>query len=369
MQTDIANPTTHDFYSARAFHTFRGSDQLWIGYSYERRVVRNAGVGGTVLPEAGTDTHSFEHEINIGYSAVLSPRMLNQLRFLVGKADNRIDSITALPQIVVSGAFTGGGAQGSLHRTENHFDGTDILTVTRGKHDMKFAIDVPDISRRTFDDYTHEQGMYTFASLADYLASRPSLFVVQQGQSRITFWEKVVAGYMEDSFRTRPNLSVSAGVRYYFQNYFHNDPDNLAPRFSFAYAPSQRGRIVLRGGAGLFYDRSGPQPISDLLHYNGVTLQRFIVTPILSFPSPSTANPPTSLVRLDPATRIPSTLQYSFGVEDQLTRQSTLSATYVGSHGMHLFRSMDGNAPTGLNSPVGPDPTLGRSVCCNPRAT
>ncbi|GAA3767007.1 TonB-dependent receptor [Terriglobus aquaticus] len=361
VQTNVTNPTTHDFYSARAFHTFRGSDQLWIGYSYERRVVQNAGVGGTVLPEAGIDTHTFEHEINVGYSAVLSPRMLNQLRFLVGKADNRTDSITALPQTVVSGAFTGGGAQASLHRTENHFDGADVLTLTQGKHELKFGIDVPDISRRAYDDYTNAQGTYTFASLADYVAGRPSLFVVQQGQPRATFWEKVVAGYMEDTFRVRPNLSISAGLRYYFQNYFHDDPNNLAPRASFAYAPSTRGHIILRGGAGMFYDRSGPQPISDLLHYNGVTLRRYIVTPAAyPFPVTELQGLPTSVVRLDPATRIPSTLQYSFGVEDQLTRQSTLSATYVGTRGMHLFRSVDGNAPVGLNSIVRPNPTLGQ---------
>ncbi len=64
-------------------------------------------MGGTVLPEAGVDTHFFEHEINVGHTMMISPHMLNQLHFLVGKADNRTDSITDLPQTIVSGAFTG----------------------------------------------------------------------------------------------------------------------------------------------------------------------------------------------------------------------------------------------------------------------
>ena len=361
VQTSIVNPTTHDFYSMRGFHTFRGTDQFWIGYSYERRSVQNANAGGTVLPEAATNAHSFEHEINIGYTAVVSSRMVNQLRFLVGKADNRTDSVTRAAQTIVPGAFTGGGAQADLHRSENHFDGADVVTYSRGTQEIKFGIDVPDISRRAFDDNTNALGTYTFASLADYVAAKPSLYLVQQGQPRVTFWEKIVAGYVEDTVRLKKNLSVSAGVRYYFQNYFKDDVTNFAPRTSFAYAPSVRGHVILRGGAGIFYDRSGPQPISDLLHYDGVTLRRYLVSqPSYPFPAAALQVLPTSVVRLDTRVRIPSTLQYSFGIEDQLTKQSTLSATYVGARGMSLFRSVDANAPTAPLFATRPDPTLGQ---------
>ena len=360
-QTNVENPTTHDFYSGRAFHTFRGTDLFWLGYSYERRVVRNGGVGGTVLPEAGTDAHSFEHEINVGYTSVLSSRMVNQLRFLVGKADNRTDSITALPGIVVSGSFTGGGAQADLHRSENHFDGQDFITYSRGKHEVKFGIDVPDISRRAYDDNTNDLGTYTFANLAAYAAKTPSLYLVQQGQPRVTFWEKVVAGYVEDTYRARPNLSLSLGLRYYFQNYFHDDTNNLAPRFSFAYAPAARGRLILRGGAGLFYDRSGPQPISDLLHYNGSLLRRYVVSsPAYPYSAPSLGLLPVSEVVLDGRTRIPSTLQFSFGAEEQLTKKSTLSASWVSTRGMNLFRSIDSNAPIGPAYASRPNASLGQ---------
>ncbi len=361
VQTNVSNPTTHDFYSGRAFHTFRSTDLFWIGYSYERRVVRNAGVGGTVLPEAGTDAHSFEHEINVGYTSVLSPRMVNQLRFLVGKADNRTASITALPGIAVSGSFTGGGAQADLHRSEHHFDGADYITYSRGKHELKVGVDVPDISRRAYDDNTNAMGTYTFASLANYAAGAPSLYVVQRGQPRVTFWEKVVAGYAEDTYRLRPNLSLSAGVRYYFQNYFHNDKNNFAPRFSVAYAPAARGRLILRGGAGLFYDRSGPQPISDLLHYNGSSLRRYVVSsPTYPYPATPLAALPVSEVVLDSRTRIPSTLQFSFGAEEQLTKQSTFSASWVSTRGMNLFRSIDSNAPIGPAFASRPNALLGQ---------
>ena len=72
------------------------------------------------------------------------------------------------PQLVVSGAFTGGGAQADSRRTEYHFDGTDIVTYTSGKHEIKFGMDIPDISRRGYDDWRYRQGRYSFASLDDY---------------------------------------------------------------------------------------------------------------------------------------------------------------------------------------------------------
>jgi hypothetical protein len=180
----------------------------------------------------------------------------------------------------------------------------------------------------------------------------------------VAFLEKILCGFVEDNIRVRPNLSLYLGVRYYWQNYFHDDPDNFAPRVSFAYAPRPTSKIVIRGGAGLFYDRTGPSPIADLLHFNGVNLLRFIVgPPLVSYP----VNPldlsqiPVSVVTLDPRAHIPYTLQYSIGVERQVTAKSTFSAVYIGTRGIDVFRSIDANAPilTG-GGYVRPSPSLGQ---------
>jgi hypothetical protein len=362
IHENVPAPTRHFFGSGRIFHDFTNGDQFWIGYSYEQGSNDNVGVGGNVLPEAGTNTKFLEHEINVSYRHVFSTKWVNQLRFLVGHYDAPIRSLNENPQIVISGAFTGGGAQADSRRTEYHFDGTDIVTYVSGKHELNFGIDIPDISRRGMDDFTNFSGTYTFASLPDFQAGRPATFLVQRGQGHLVFLETLLSGFIEDTIRLKPNFSITVGTRYYWQNYFHDEPHNLAPRFGFAYAPTKNSKTVIRGGAGVFFDRTGPRPIADLLHFNGVNLQRFIVeNPTFPVTPAELSGVPTSEVVLDPRAKIPYTVQYSIGVERQVTEKSTFSATYVGSRGIDLYRSRDINAPPPPNFLARPDAALGQA--------
>jgi Carboxypeptidase regulatory-like domain len=368
INENVPQAMRHFFGSGRVFHDFNDKNHFWIGYSFEHQSNNNVGAGGNVLPEAATNTRFLEHEINVSYRHIFSPKWVNQLQFLVGHYDVPTFSLNENPQIVVSGFFTGGGAQADARRTEYHFDGTEFLTYVNGNHQLLFGVDIPDISRRGMDDFTNMAGTYTFASLADFQANKPGTFLIQKGNGHVVFLERVLSGFIEDTIRLKPNLSVSLGLRYYWQNYFHDDPNNLAPRFGFAWAPTKNSKTVVRGGAGVFYDRSGPRPIGDLLHFDGVNLLRFILSnpqnPPFLFSYPVTpaqlAGAPTSVVMLDPRLRIPYTVQYSMGIERQVTAKSTFSATYIGSRGIDLFRSRDINAPPPPNFVARPNPNLGQ---------
>jgi hypothetical protein len=366
IDQNVPSPERHFFGSFRAFHDFTSGDQFWIAYSYEYGKLKNQGVGGTVLQEAGYLSRTTESEINVSYRHIFSPHWVNQLRFLVGHNDEPNISNVQLPQIVVEGYFTGGGAQNDSKRTEAHFDGADIVGYTSHAHTLIFGVDVPDLSRRGADDSTFSQGVYTFADINAYNAKQPSAFKIQTGNGHLVFWERNVAGFIEDSIRLRPNFSVTVGLRYYYQNYFHDDTTNFAPRFSFAYAPTAKSKTIFRGGAGIFYDRSGPRPIADLLHFNGENLLRLLLPlqtgGIVPYPvvQADLAGVPTSVVQLDPRLRIPYIFQYSFGIERQVTAKSTFSATYVGSRGIDMFRSVDANAPLAPDYVARPNPSVGQ---------
>jgi hypothetical protein len=348
VRQNVPTPMTHLFGSGRIFQNFSDTHNAWIGYSYEERTIDNQGVGGTTLASAATTSRFQEHEINVGDTKVISPKWLNQLRFLVGHENAPITSDTIAPRIVVLDSFVSGGAQADSKRTEAHFDGTDTVTYTSGRSELKFGVDVPDLSRRGMDDFSNTLGTYTFASVADYQAGRPQTLLFQRGQGHLVFLEKTVAGFVEDTFRLRPNFSVTLGLRYYWQNFFHDDANNFAPRFGFAWSPDARRKTVVRGGGGVFYDRTGPRPIADLLHFDGSTLQQFLINdPVFNptCPSCNITNAPTNVVALAPQTTIPYTVQWSLGVERQITSKSSIGANWVSSRGIHSFRSLDVNAP------------------------
>jgi hypothetical protein len=64
-------------------------------------------------------------------------------------------------------------------------------------------------------------------------------------------------------------------------------------------------------------------------------------------------------VRLAPDVQIPQTVQYSVGLDHQLQKALTLSLTYTGARGYHLFRSRDVNAPPPPFYLLRPDPAYG----------
>ncbi len=346
IDENAPTPQRNTEFSGSVSHLFGQTQLISFRGLYTDRTIRNQGVGGFILPEAGADFQDREDLFYFNHRGLITPKLLNQFRMLVfGRQHTSTKSLDTGPRIVVQDAFTGGGAQADRLQTENHFTFTEVLSYTAGKHSIRTGINVPDISRRGLDDYTNFGGTYTFATLQDYLQHRPFSLVQQQGEGHLFFWEKVAGGFFQDEFRLRPNLQLTGGLRYDWQNYFH-DNNNVSPRFSFAYAPGRQHRTVIRGGSGMFYDRTGPGPIFDLLRYDGHRLLKsIIIDPSYPYVSIPGAAQPASVVRLDPTVKIPVTIQYGIGVETQLAKATTLTINYAGMRGMNLFRSRDVNAP------------------------
>ncbi len=322
----------------------------------------NRGVGGLTLAEAGANNHNQETEFIYTQNTILTSRLLHLTRVMYGQEHETTDSLSTAPRIVVLDSFTGGGAQADLLRTEHHGTLTDTLTWTPGKHTIKGGINIPDWSRRRYDDNTNFGGTFYFASLDDYRAQKPYVFTQQQGNGHVAFLEKVVGLFVQDEITVDKSLTLAIGLRYDWQNYFH-DNNNFAPRGSFAWAPTALGRSVIRGGAGFFHDRTGPGIISDLLHSQGGKLLRYnIIDP--GYPNPlgagqSLSAQPASVVQLSPDVQIPATLQFSVGIERPLTKKSTISATYIGLRGYNQFFSRDINAPLPPLYAARPDPSHG----------
>ncbi len=358
LRQNLPAPQRDTFLSAGITHFFSTGHTGLLRGSYRDSGTVNRGAGGFVLPEAAANTSDREDELTYNDNLTVSAHLLNQFRIMFGRQHTPTVSVTSGPAIVVAGSFVGGGAQADRLQTENHIALNEILSWQKGKHQIRTGINVPDISRRGLDDFTNFGGTYTFSTLADYQAQRPFSYVRQQGDGHVVFLETIVGGFFQDDYLLRPNLTLSAGIRYDWQNFFH-DNNNFSPRLSFAWAPGKSRRFVFRGGAGFFYDRSGAGPIFDLERYNGIRLRQVVLTDP-SYPDPGNIGiQPTAITRLDPHIRLPYLVQFSAGVERQLSKSTTLAATYWATRGVSLFRSRDVNAPPPPNYLVRPNPGIG----------
>ena len=329
-------------------HSLGARNTITLRATYSTESNRNEGVGGTTLPEVGSDSSDQEEQIVYGHRTIFSSHVVNQFRLLIGHDRQPTVSLTPGQRLTVPDAFTSGGAQRDSLETELHFTLNNTVTWTSGKHVVKAGLAIPEWSQRGLNDWTSREGVFSFSSLADYTAGRPYLFVQQQGDGRLSFMQKMVGAFAQDEFAVRPNLSLSFGVRYDWLS-FYGDSNNIVPRVSFAWSPRSDARTVIRGGMGMFYDRPEEGPIADVLRSSEGRLFRYVLTDP-GYPDPlanggALAAQPTSLVRFAPDLVIPFSLQFGVGVERQIVKGTTVAVNYTGSRGHQTFRSRDINAP------------------------
>src|SRR4029077_11739284 len=62
------------------------------------------------------------------------------------------------------------------------------------------------------------------------------------------------SAFAQDRWVVNKRLTIDAGLRFDRDGLARQN--NIAPRFSFLYLPLKNGTFVLRGGMGLFYDRT-----------------------------------------------------------------------------------------------------------------
>ncbi len=362
VSENAPTPVRETEFSIRLNRDIGKKNTFSIRYDVGNDSAMNNGIGGFNLPEVGANSTEREQQLFFTLRSIFSPRLINELTVRAGRDNNVTRSVQrGAPKLVVQDAFTGGGGQADRRSTENHVQINEIISWTHGKHFVRTGVNIPDISRRGLSDQTNFGGTFSFATLDDYLNNRPFLYTLNQGEGYLVFWQKEFGFFVQDTILARPNFSIASGLRYDKQNYL-GDNNNFAPRISFAYAPGAKNKTVLRGGGGIFYDRTGAGPMGDRLRFDGRRLRQVNLSNP-GYPDPfsfggTLANQPLSIVRFATDLRSPYTLQFNMGMEHQITKSLTASANYINTRGIKLFRSRDLNAPS-RPSLLRPDPTIG----------
>jgi hypothetical protein len=166
--------------------------------------------------------------------------------------------------------------------------------------------------------------------------------------------------YIQDDWKIRSNITFSAGLRYETQNHIRDHVD-LAPRLGIAWGVGKRDsggpQFVIRGGAGIFYDRFQSAQILQAERLNGITQQQIVIqnptcfpgldkpltTPIADCGTASTSG--SAIYQINPSVYAPYTLQSAISVERQVTKSATLTVTYLSSRGFDQLLSINSTAP------------------------
>ncbi len=174
---------------------------------------------------------------------------------------------------------------------------------------------------------------------------------------------------------------------------WNQDTNNFSPRFGFAWDVHGDQTIVLRGGAGVFYDRFWNNLFENIRFNPPFFSFNQIGALINGFPVSPTAAPGLYAIPIDtalfnnpvlqgvPSPRhmdenmvAPYMEQVFFGVQRQLTSNSALEINYIGTFGHKLTGVVDLNTfpgralPSSVRDPVTglpfsstcPNPTIGR---------
>jgi carboxypeptidase family protein len=283
------------------------------------------------------------------------------------------------PLKLVSGTLVAGtSTSGATDRRETRFQFQEIFSYVSGAHSLKFGGDVQRI-KSTFIDLSDATGTWDFDSAGDFLANTPSRF--RQNFLMTSTQHNTYTGlFAQDEWRLKQNLTISYGLRWENENILR-DGNNFGPRVAFAYDPFKSSKTVIRGGAGIFYNRVLLRTIDDFTFGNqqlfldtdaltdaitGKVLtnaqRRAFIATNLHFPQ--TLTPDSTLVkqfairntgtggpsggvlrRLDPSLRIPESYQANVGCERQLSRSMIFEANYTWNRGLHLWREFNVNAP------------------------
>lgn len=337
------------------------------------------------------------------------------------------DPLGTAPPLIFAQTFNlGPSPQGPTKLHDMTYQYQDHLTIPHGRHEWKLGVDIRRVQNNfNFDFFNNgsftfgagvnaplSNGTFTGDALADFVAGYPSNFF-QFSTASYDIRTTSEHFYGQDTIKVLPRLTLNLGVRYEYnspQYDMHNniigffgagaqstvfpnappgvlypgdpgtpnraliypDRNNFAPRVGFAWDIFGTGKLVMRGGGGIFYDIEdgalnlqfgGQPPFGDVSNLNFgssdvTSAPNFMADPFTSigltnpFPFASQGRvgeffvPKISFAFVtDPHFRTPYSENFNYGFQYQLNKDTAIEAVYVGSLGRKLISTIDVNPP------------------------
>ncbi len=312
-------PTDTYSYDVRADHSINNNNRLFGRFS--DYTVNRQDPPWTGNPVAGngnfaTQYHIYGKSVALGWTDVLSPSMLNEVRAGFGRENAHSDALGLVPGTsdadnygltgIPAGQFDEGIPPINISGLERLGTGPwrpqvqvsqvwqllDTLSWLKGNHSLKMGYEFRHESDN-FLDAESPQGQITSSGIYTGNTGLGVPDFLLGDVSSVAFTTPTVVHnykygsslFAQDTWRVRKDLTLNYGVRYelfspllnhqnaianftpangggfvdatsgdwYQRGLVHPDKNDWAPRFGFSYQPASR--FVLRGGYGIFYQQ------------------------------------------------------------------------------------------------------------------
>ncbi len=334
------------------------------------------------------------------YERIINPRFLSSSRLSFNRTV--LNSDVALKANFPAGtfvfdksvpaqvAFAGATPLGPSDRNifgnvQNLWQGSQNFVYTPGNHTFKFGGNLEMYWFHNFGGGGFT-GDFSWGSLREFLtdAELLSFAVSVPGSStRRTFRQEVIGGYIQDDWKMRPGLTWNFGLRYepfttprekwgrvsVVKDWvtakqfdigvpFWNNPShrNFSPRVGFAWDPKGDGKTAVRSGFGIFYvnllnfyyrsmSQKNPPFAGNVEDPLGNAVETIAGVKALG-PDILTNNMnPNGSVEVIQYNLNPTyEVKFNLTVERQLPGNASILVGYIGSRGLHLWRSTVNNA-------------------------
>ena len=422
-------------WTVRGDYTASATDTIFARFtSTYNSLTPDLFANASALPSQDTLQHGPARNFGVMWAHTFSPTVLNEFRFSAQTiafhfdpmAKTLANPLAHVPGITFTAAFGGGVTalggfsqatfpQGRQHET---YQFQDAVSVVRGKHSMKFGIDLNVILVQDEIPFNADGtalfspggnciangvlGTNNCTDLANYIDDfTGSSGNVQKsfGNPRISVPTNQQAYYFQDSWKIRPNFTLEYGVRYEYQPadasnvlaYPAIDRNTIlsltaptrtevqpyrnawGPRLGFSYSPKflpgvfGDNKTVIRAGAGVFYDTffTNISNNTAATYPNSLGGELFGATPggrgvaqaLESVAAiPASSDPTNLLESVTNNLRNPRIYQWNMNVQRELPGKLIAQVAYVGTRGTGLFDNEQLNplVPSGALFSPGP---------------